>query len=777
MMLATKQGDDGVGSVKGLKRLNSCLGGGLSGVGSIKDKMLGVLGKKVDEAAWRSNLSDTHRVRNMARTLWLSLEHTNEAVMRVALEIVTCRRARKILWWDDERWSQEEGKQEYLRSVIEEKFDTILQYMGKELKERSVAGDLKGGPSSREVELEKQNGDLQRKLRVAELSLAEAKRLLEQQEEEAAQLRRRGGSSGSDAALAPELERLEAELREKNSELEAVLTERAAELERARAEAGEASARGSSGEARAREAARVAARAQLQAELDELQQKNHRLQAEVDRNSGASTCSKCGTQLSEAATAQEAEPSPKKSSRTSARELQEGTERKDAEIARLRADKKKLEAERVDMLALIDRLRRQINKMRALARESGHGDLVDKVMEESELAATMESDEMSCFARLYQDALRRMANSGSLRGHKDVVRDRPAAKPSAPQQVPQLPEAASPSHQLQPLQRSPTACRTVSPVTLDFGAASCPVSPAGRGRPGGSPADTRHAATAAEFGPGKENLPRPLRALPSSPRLGAPRGPGPAAPLERSRGGVEYRCPLAHPLPSPPPPPPSPSRRRRPGAPGALRPGRHRGRRRLLRGEAPGQQGGRRPLGRRAVAARRRGRADERLDGLPDGRPGGAAGQGGGPEAAGAGARGPGEPQAVPARRARASAARRRSAALAGLDEPRGGARPHAAAVGGQGRPARQPLSAGLQGARGRPAAAGGAEGAGRAPQPVEGGDRAEQQPARAAGSGSRAAPGGLGLARLLGQQWGGARRHTQRSNRGGGRTCSWSRQ
>ncbi|CAK0865448.1 unnamed protein product [Prorocentrum cordatum] len=456
MMLATKQGDDGVGSVKGLKRLNSCLGGGLSGVGSIKDKMLGVLGKKVDEAAWRSNLSDTHRVRNMARTLWLSLEHTNEAVMRVALEIVTCRRARKILWWDDERWSQEEGKQEYLRSVIEEKFDTILQYMGKELKERSVAGDLKGGPSSREVELEKQNGDLQRKLRVAELSLAEAKRLLEQQEEEAAQLRRRGGSSGSDAALAPELERLEAELREKNSELEAVLTERAAELERARAEAGEASARGSSGEARAREAA----------------------------------------------TAQEAEPSPKKSSRTSARELQEGTERKDAEIARLRADKKKLEAERVDMLALIDRLRRQINKMRALARESGHGDLVDKVMEESELAATMESDEMSCFARLYQDALRRMANSGSLRGHKDVVRDRPAAKPSAPQQVPQLPEAASPSHQLQPLQRSPTACRTVSPVTLDFGAASCPVSPAGRGRPGGSPADTRHAATAAEFGPG-----------------------------------------------------------------------------------------------------------------------------------------------------------------------------------------------------------------------------------------------------------------------------------
>ncbi|CAK0865446.1 unnamed protein product [Prorocentrum cordatum] len=502
MMLATKQGDDGVGSVKGLKRLNSCLGGGLSGVGSIKDKMLGVLGKKVDEAAWRSNLSDTHRVRNMARTLWLSLEHTNEAVMRVALEIVTCRRARKILWWDDERWSQEEGKQEYLRSVIEEKFDTILQYMGKELKERSVAGDLKGGPSSREVELEKQNGDLQRKLRVAELSLAEAKRLLEQQEEEAAQLRRRGGSSGSDAALAPELERLEAELREKNSELEAVLTERAAELERARAEAGEASARGSSGEARAREAARVAARAQLQAELDELQQKNHRLQAEVDRNSGASTCSKCGTQLSEAATAQEAEPSPKKSSRTSARELQEGTERKDAEIARLRADKKKLEAERVDMLALIDRLRRQINKMRALARESGHGDLVDKVMEESELAATMESDEMSCFARLYQDALRRMANSGSLRGHKDVVRDRPAAKPSAPQQVPQLPEAASPSHQLQPLQRSPTACRTVSPVTLDFGAASCPVSPAGRGRPGGSPADTRHAATAAEFGGG-----------------------------------------------------------------------------------------------------------------------------------------------------------------------------------------------------------------------------------------------------------------------------------
>ncbi|CAK0894815.1 unnamed protein product, partial [Prorocentrum cordatum] len=122
MLTALKKGDGGDdakkpgGALLGLGGL-----GGLTGVGNLKSKLsTKLVTNKVDEAVWRSNLTDMHRVRNMARTLWLSLEHTNEAVMRVALEIVTCRKARKILWWNDDFWASEEGKPEHLRGVIEE---------------------------------------------------------------------------------------------------------------------------------------------------------------------------------------------------------------------------------------------------------------------------------------------------------------------------------------------------------------------------------------------------------------------------------------------------------------------------------------------------------------------------------------------------------------------------------------------------------------------------------------------------------------------------------
>jgi len=566
MLTALKKGDGGDdakkpgGALLGLGGL-----GGLTGVGNLKSKLsTKLVTNKVDEAVWRSNLTDMHRVRNMARTLWLSLEHTNEAVMRVALEIVTCRKARKILWWNDDFWASEEGKPEHLRGVIEEKFDTILQYLGKELKERPVV-DPKGGPSNREVELEKQNGELQKKLRMAELQLAEARRQLEQQLQEArdriAQLESSGASRG-EAAMQAELQRLRAleqeqadalrrsmielqEYQKKNSQLEAVLQERLAELERARREAEEAQ------EAARQQAADLdrlrlasagsagAAGALLQKELEDLRQKNGKLLAEVAqlkgqlastqaalrtagrskepsgvleeepkvspedlaelerlrgleaewklRSSKGATCWQCGkacmhctgTLPIAAATVQQDCSSPKKSARSN-HELQELVERKDAEISRLKADKKNLETERVDLLAMIDKLRSQIERLKEAAREAGHGDLVDKLMEEAEIAATMRSPEMSCFTRLYQDAVRRMIKAGSS-PKKEPVRDFYRTRQGAVQMTQQFPgvlEDSSPGDQQLRSPEYPHAGRhakghatlPVSLQSLEFGA-------------------------------------------------------------------------------------------------------------------------------------------------------------------------------------------------------------------------------------------------------------------------------------------------------------------
>jgi len=90
------------------------------------------------------------------------------------------------------------------------------------------------------------------------------------------------------------------------------------------------------------------------------------------------------------------------------------------------------------MLAMIDHLRCQVIKLKEAGREAGHGDLVDRLMEESDIAETMRSPEMSCFARLYQDAVRRRTVAGS-NPRKDFVRDPYRAKQRAVQMTQHFP--------------------------------------------------------------------------------------------------------------------------------------------------------------------------------------------------------------------------------------------------------------------------------------------------------------------------------------------------
>jgi len=74
----------------------------------------------VDPCKFEEDTKDIHRMMSAVRAMFLHLEHHNEAMLRVSVEIVTCPEARKCLRWDDE-WFSDDGQREAFRETIQEK--------------------------------------------------------------------------------------------------------------------------------------------------------------------------------------------------------------------------------------------------------------------------------------------------------------------------------------------------------------------------------------------------------------------------------------------------------------------------------------------------------------------------------------------------------------------------------------------------------------------------------------------------------------------------------
>ena len=70
-----------------------------------------------DDLLWRQNVTDLHRVMEVAKSLWLLLEHSNEAMVRVALEIAIDGTYKKVLWWPD-FWFSDQDKREYFKEIV-----------------------------------------------------------------------------------------------------------------------------------------------------------------------------------------------------------------------------------------------------------------------------------------------------------------------------------------------------------------------------------------------------------------------------------------------------------------------------------------------------------------------------------------------------------------------------------------------------------------------------------------------------------------------------------
>ncbi|CAE8627935.1 unnamed protein product, partial [Polarella glacialis] len=93
-------------------------------------RMAGKLVEKpvhIDEQAWRNSLVDLHLVMSCCKSLFVTLEHHREAMLRVSVEIVTCRQSRVALFWDDYWWSDDQ-KREAFKAIVEEKLQAVVKW-------------------------------------------------------------------------------------------------------------------------------------------------------------------------------------------------------------------------------------------------------------------------------------------------------------------------------------------------------------------------------------------------------------------------------------------------------------------------------------------------------------------------------------------------------------------------------------------------------------------------------------------------------------------------
>eukprot|EP00928_Gymnodinium_smaydae_P028645 TRINITY_DN2179_c0_g1_i1.p1 TRINITY_DN2179_c0_g1~~TRINITY_DN2179_c0_g1_i1.p1 ORF type:complete len:863 (+),score=263.58 TRINITY_DN2179_c0_g1_i1:241-2829(+) len=81
--------------------------------------------RDVDEKLWKENCMDLLKVMDICKQTYLILEHSNEAMLRVAVEVVTDRRNRRSLWWKD-GWYADEGQREDFRTIIKQKLNKVI---------------------------------------------------------------------------------------------------------------------------------------------------------------------------------------------------------------------------------------------------------------------------------------------------------------------------------------------------------------------------------------------------------------------------------------------------------------------------------------------------------------------------------------------------------------------------------------------------------------------------------------------------------------------------
>lgn len=442
---------------------------GLDAAATIKAAMMSVDDEYVvDEALWKQNVIDLQRVMDVSKNMWLALEHSNEATVRVALEIALNHQTKKVLWWPD-FWFSDQNKREHFKEIVRMKLAiAIANAKGSAVDlsdfqtQNSVGSEELAALRNRLKELEAAlqssraaQAAAESKAREAELAAEQAKKRAADLEKSVESYRQQAKEAGNQKNAAPvedlaaqeEIRKLKQQLaisNEQKVKLEDVIkdlkqqleaqkklnvpqtssaeltsaqqrvTDLEAELKKLRAELASAVKRAEAAEKNTSSKVVAPTRGQDSEELQKVKAENKRLQAELET---ANAKIKDFQQ-------QLADGQPHKVTDQDEEELR----RRDAEAEKMKAkyDKmknkcasleeelEKLNEEHAKLLKMFKQVKEQLKLLMELAEKKGFGDQINKLFEEAGLAGTMGHADYTCFDRLYEDALRRQEKQRRL---------------------------------------------------------------------------------------------------------------------------------------------------------------------------------------------------------------------------------------------------------------------------------------------------------------------------------------------------------------------------
>jgi hypothetical protein len=204
-----------------------------------------------EQHQWQNSVLDIHRVLSLAQALFVFLENNNEALVRVALEIVFCSEASKALWWTED-WFSDDVRREWFRKVVKDKLakcmkdregivleddqddkveraehDALKRLLEKVEAERDAADRAKRMAETSRKDLENSVGDFSDRVRALEKTSDELRKQIREKDD---QLRKALEEPREDPATVGKLQTLEQQnkiLEEQRKKAEA----RAKELE------------------------------------------------------------------------------------------------------------------------------------------------------------------------------------------------------------------------------------------------------------------------------------------------------------------------------------------------------------------------------------------------------------------------------------------------------------------------------------------------------------------------------------------------------------------
>lgn len=84
----------------------------------------------INVARWTEQVVDLQRVLDVMQGVYLLVQHHNEAIVRVALELVLEKDSSKILSWVDGSWNQDDERRAWFRSQVSEKLLHVFDMHG-----------------------------------------------------------------------------------------------------------------------------------------------------------------------------------------------------------------------------------------------------------------------------------------------------------------------------------------------------------------------------------------------------------------------------------------------------------------------------------------------------------------------------------------------------------------------------------------------------------------------------------------------------------------------